>query len=189
MRVSKEKAAENRQQILNSAAQLFRERGISATGVDSIGASSGLTHGAVYSQFGSKEAIAIEVIRLALRESRRTWLRAIERRGRKKVLAAIVESYLSERHRDAPGQGCLVAALAGDISREADDVRDAFTDEFKDALKFLGALVGTDDPSLSEEDVLTDFCFMAGAMILSRAVSDDELSARILRAARERIVD
>src|SRR5437867_2698779 len=58
MRVSKEKAAKNRQQILSAAARLFRENGIRATGVDSISRSAGVTHGAVYSQFESKEALA-----------------------------------------------------------------------------------------------------------------------------------
>src|SRR5580704_9921449 len=99
MRVSKEKAAEHRRQIVDAASRLFRERGIGATGVDSITREAGLTHGAVYSQFGSKEAIAIDSIRLALRGSRRTWLRAAAKKGQ--VLPAIVESYLSARHRDA----------------------------------------------------------------------------------------
>ena len=66
MRVSKEKAAQNRQQILSTAARLFRENGIHATGVDSISRSAGVTHGAFYSQFESKEALAAEAIRLAL---------------------------------------------------------------------------------------------------------------------------
>ncbi|HVN29865.1 MAG TPA: helix-turn-helix domain-containing protein [Candidatus Binataceae bacterium] len=187
MRVSKEKAAEHRQQILTEAARLFRKHGLGATGVDAITRNAGLTHGAVYSRFGSKEAIAIEAIRLALRDSRKSWLRSMERRGSKTILASIADSYLSERHRDAPEQGCLVAALAGDISREDKPIRDAFTKEFEDALKFLSALVGSDDSSMSEDDVLAAFCLMAGAMIVSRAVSDDALSTRILRVARERI--
>ena len=188
MRVSKEKAAEHRQEIISSAARLFRERGIGSTGVDSITSDAGLTHGAVYSQFGSKEAIAIEAIRLALRDSKRRWLRTLERRGSKKIFPAIVESYLSKRHRDAPGHGCLVAALAADVAREPRSVRDAFTEEFKDSWKFLSALLGSEDSSLSEEDTLAAFSFMAGAMILARAVSDDALSELILNAASKRIV-
>ena len=66
MRVSKEKAAHNRERILTSAARLFREHGISATGVDAITEDAGLTHGGLYSQFGSKEVIAAEAIRFAL---------------------------------------------------------------------------------------------------------------------------
>jgi TetR/AcrR family transcriptional repressor of nem operon len=188
MRVSKEKAAEHRQQILKSAARLFREHGIDSTGVDSITVKTGLTHGAVYSQFGSKEAIAIEAIRLALRDSKRAWLRALERRGDEDIMTAIVESYLSVRHRDAPGEGCLIAALAADIARQPKNVRDAFTEEFKDALKFLGGLVSSDDSSITENDALAAFSFMAGAMMLARAVSDDTLSERILRAGSKRIV-
>ncbi len=66
MRVSKEKAAHNRERILTSAARLFREQGIAGTGVDAITEDAGLTHGGLYSQFGSKEAIAAEAIRFAL---------------------------------------------------------------------------------------------------------------------------
>jgi TetR/AcrR family transcriptional repressor of nem operon len=79
--------------------------------------------------------------------------------------------------------------LASDIARQPRNVRDAFTEEFKDALKFLAGLVGSDDSSITEEDALAAFSFMAGAMMLSRAVSDDGLSQRILRAASKRIVN
>src|SRR5437870_11929393 len=71
MRVSKERAELNRKQILTAAARLFRENGIRATGVDSISHGAGLTHGAFYSQFESKEALAAEAIRLALRSEER----------------------------------------------------------------------------------------------------------------------
>ena len=71
MRVSKEKAAQNRERILTSAARLFREHGIGATGVDSITEDAGLTHGGLYSQFGSKEAIAAEAVRFALARGKR----------------------------------------------------------------------------------------------------------------------
>lgn len=182
MRVSKEKAAEHRQQILNAAARLFRERGISTTGVDSITEDAGLTHGAVYSQFGSKEAIAVESIRLALRDSKRSWQWAAEHRGGKNVFTAIVEAYLTRKHRDAPGRGCLVAALGGDISRQPRNVRDAFTAEFKDALEFLTELIGSDSASGNFEDALAAFASMAGAMMLARAVSDEALSDLILKA-------
>src|SRR6266851_5615772 len=112
MKVSREKATENRRRIVHAASRLFRERGIEGTGVDSISAAVDLTHGAMYSQFGSKEAIAVEALRSALAGSRRVWLRQLEKRGRKTALTAIVQGYLSALHRDEPGTGCLVAALA-----------------------------------------------------------------------------
>ena len=83
MKVSREKATENRRRIVHAASRLFRERGIEGTGVDSISAAADLTHGAMYSQFGSKEAIAVEALRSALAGSRRVWLRQLEKKGRK----------------------------------------------------------------------------------------------------------
>ena len=181
MRVSKERAAEHRARIVDAAARLFRERGIGSTGVDSITEAAGLTHGAVYSQFGSKETIAMESVRLGLRGSKRAWLRALASRGRKKSLPAIVEAYLSPRHRDAPGSGCVIAALGAEISRQPRSVREVFTAEFKDALKFLTELASSEDSSITSDDALAAFAAMSGAMVLARAVSDPELSDHILK--------
>ena len=82
MRVSKEQAAQNRQHILTAATRLFREHGIHATGVDAITKEAGLTHGSLYSQFGSKEAIAVEAIHFAVTRSKHLWRRAAERQRR-----------------------------------------------------------------------------------------------------------
>ena len=141
MRVSKEKAAQNRERILTSAARLFREHGIGATGVDAITEDAGLTHGGLYSQFGSKEVIAAEAIRFALARGKRVWQRALERNPGKRALPAIVDGYLSRAHRDAPGTGCVVAALGTDIARQPRRVRQAFTREIKDDLEFLSRLM------------------------------------------------
>ena len=187
MRVSKEKAAENRQDILTAAARLFREQGISATGVDAIPTEARLTYGAVYSQFGSKEAIATEAIRLAMQGSRHLWQRLVERKGVEKVFPAIVAAYLSREHCDAPGQGCVVAALGSEIARQPPSVREAFTKELKDALEFLAELMPEDTPSSQYEDAIAVFTGMVGALILARAVNDETLSKRILHATAERI--
>jgi len=187
MRVSKEKAAQNRQDILTAAARLFRERGVSATGVDAITEDAGLTHGAVYSQFGSKEAIAAEAIRLALQGSRRLWQRVAERKGEEKAFAAIVAAYLSREHRDSPGQGCVAAALGADVARQPQSVREAFTEEFKDALAFLAEVMPGDDPSRRYGDAIAAFASMAGALILARAVSDATLSDLILKTTAKRL--
>src|SRR5262249_26018018 len=138
-------------------------------------------HGAVYSHFGSKEAITVEALRLALAGSRRIWLRQLEKRGRKTALTAIIQGYLSALHRDEPGTGCVVAALGAEISRQARGVRDAFTAEFKEALKFLSELLADDKNEFNRDDTLALFATMAGALMLSRAVNDRQLSDRILK--------
>jgi TetR/AcrR family transcriptional repressor of nem operon len=189
MRVSKEQAAQNRQDILTAAARLFREQGVSATGVDSITKDVSLTHGAVYSHFGSKEAIAAEAIRLAFTGSKRRWQRLAERKGGEKAFPAIVAQYLSPEHRDSPGQGCVAAALGADVARQPQSVREAFTEEFKDSLAFLAGVMPGDDPARRYEDAIAAFAAMAGALTLARAVSDATLSDLILKTTAKRLTD
>src|SRR6058998_1588777 len=188
MRVSKERAAQNRERILTAAARLFRENGIRATGVDSISQGAGLTHGAFYSQFESKEALAAEAIRLALSRSKHVWQRVAERKRGSEAFRSIVAGYLSPEHRDSPGRGCVVAALGPSIARQPRKVRAAFTGELKDAVDFLAALVPGNDPSRRHEDALAAFACMIGALILARAVDDRRFSGQILEAAAERII-
>jgi TetR/AcrR family transcriptional regulator, transcriptional repressor for nem operon len=188
MRVSKEKAAQNRERILTSAARLFRENGIGATGVDSITKDAGLTHGGLYSQFGSKEAIAAEAIRFALARGKRVWKRAAERNPGKRALPAIVDGYLSRAHRNAPGTGCVVAALGSDIARQPRHVREAFTTQLKDDLEFLSRLMPDDRHERRYEGAIVAFASMAGALILARAVNDDALSDLILKSTAKRVV-
>jgi TetR/AcrR family transcriptional repressor of nem operon len=111
-----------------------------------------------------------------------------ERTGRKKVFPAIVTQYLSAMHRDAAGQGCVVAALGSEIARQPDAVRDAFTREFKNSLQFLAELMGENNPSRSNEDAIAAFASMVGALILARAVNDEPLSNQILKSTAKRVI-
>jgi len=188
MRVSKQKAARNRKQILAAAARLFRENGIRATGVDSISQGAGLTHGAFYSQFESKEALAAEAIRLALCRSKRVWQRAAERQRRSDAFKSIVAGYLSREHRDSPGRGCVVAALGPSIARQPRRVREAFTRELEDAVDLLARLVPGNDHARRREDAIAAFACMTGALVLARAVADERFSSQILAAAAKRVI-
>jgi TetR/AcrR family transcriptional repressor of nem operon len=187
VRVVKEEVAKNRKKMLSAAARLFRERGIGASGVDAITGKAGLTHGAVYSQFGSKEAVAAEAIREALIEGKSRWRRVAERKGRK-AFPTIVNDYLSREHCDAAGGGCVVAALAGEIARQPDKVRDAFTEELRSVLDVLATTMPRSGRARSFDDAIMAFASMAGALILARTVRDRNLSNRILKATAKRIV-
>jgi TetR/AcrR family transcriptional repressor of nem operon len=183
MRVSKEKAERNHEQILRAAARLFRERGISATGVDAITRDAGLTHGGLYSQFGSKEAIAAEAIRFAAARGRRVWERAAQRKRGKTAFSEIAAGYLSPEHRDAPGNGCVVAALGADIARQTRAIRRVFTTETKKALEYLAEQVPGENIARRRENAIAAFACMIGGLVLARAVSDEDLSEVILKAA------
>ncbi|MGO9453770.1 MAG: TetR/AcrR family transcriptional regulator [Candidatus Binataceae bacterium] len=186
MRVSKEKVEQNRQQLLSAAARLFREQGIEATGVDAITERAGLTHGSLYSQFGSKEAVTAEAILFASTRSKRAWQGPLEDRKAKPDLRGVVERYLTPAHRDAPGHGCVIAALGADIARQPRVVRHAFTKALKGAIDVIAELMPEKD---REEKAIAAFGAMVGALILSRAVDDEALSELILKAAAERVID
>ncbi|HTJ10104.1 MAG TPA: TetR/AcrR family transcriptional regulator [Candidatus Binataceae bacterium] len=170
-----------------SAARLFRERGIDATGVDSITEAAGLTHGGLYSHFGSKQSIVVEAIRFALARSRSVWRRAAHGKPEGKALCDILAYYLSLAHRDTHGEGCLVAALSCDIARQPRAVRKAFTIELKEVLEFLGGLMPGDTSARRHEEAVVAFAGMVGALILARAVDDETLSRRILKATGQRL--
>jgi TetR/AcrR family transcriptional regulator, transcriptional repressor for nem operon len=178
MRVSKEKAAENRERILAEAARLFRERGISGVGVDTLTAAAGLTHGSLYSQFGSKERLAAEALGHALSTSS-------ARMNDTGTLDDYVARYLSADHRDRRGDGCVMAALAGEIPRQGAAVRRSFTDAVRAMVKRIAGLMP--GHRKSEDAALAIVATMVGALTLARAVDDPDLSDRILAAARTRL--
>jgi TetR/AcrR family transcriptional repressor of nem operon len=185
MRVSKQAAAENRQRILAAAARLFREHGIDGAGVDAITAAAGLTHGAFYSQFKSKEAVVAESLRLSLDESRELLPRDASGDGKSDAIALVIDSYLSRSHRDSPGNGCVVAAVGSDIARQPRKVRHVFTKALAENLEILAGLIPAETPSRRRDIALQKFSAMVGAIILARAVDDEALSRRILKTVAE----
>ena len=176
LRVTKEKAAENRDRILQAAARLIRERGIAGVGVDALTEAAGLTHGSLYSQFGSKESLAAEALSVALAGNADT----LEALG----LAGYTEGYLSTKHRDAPGQGCALAALGCDMPRESQLIRRRFTEGFRRLTGLVSEMLRARSRRSSEDEALATVATLVGAVILARAVDEPDLSARILAASR-----
>jgi len=179
MRVSKEKAAENRQRILVAASRLFRERGMSV-GVDELASAAGMTHGSLYSQFGSKERLAAEALSYALAGSAAKY-EGVE------TLSEYAERYLSARHRDVPARGCAVAALGCDVPRQGSTMRSAFTEGLKRMVHRLSALKRGKSRQKHEDDALAIAAMLVGGIVLARAVDDVELSDRILASCRAQL--
>lgn len=180
MRVSKERAAENRERILDGAARLFRERGLSGAGVDALTEAAGLTYGSLYSHFGSKDALTAEAVTRAIAAF-------AARMSATKSASAFAERYLTAEHRDGPGEGCAIAALGSEMFRQSEAVRHAFTEGVKGSVARLGARL-PDAPGPAREDkAWAMIATLMGAMVLARAVDDPALSDRILAAARRRL--
>ena len=177
MRVSKEQAAENRERILKATSRLIRERGIPGAGVDALTEAAGMTHGGLYSQFGSKERLIEEALADVIAEKGREMGDA--------ALSKYVSSYLSAEHRDAPGRGCPLAALCSEMPRQSEGVRTRFTAGVRGMISALSERHGSGAKQRKRDDAaLATVASLVGALVLARAVNDPKLSNDILRATK-----
>jgi TetR/AcrR family transcriptional regulator, transcriptional repressor for nem operon len=181
MRVSKEQAAANRERILKAASRLMRERGISGVGVDALTEAAGMTHGSLYSQFGSKERLAREALAYAIACKE-------QELPKKFALRDYVSEYLSAVHRDAPGSGCPFAALCCEMPRQSRGVRERFTAGLRGMVGQLSDRMSSEKkPRQRDEEALATVASLIGAVVLARAVSDHKLSNDILLATKKRL--
>lgn len=184
MKVSKEQMAENRERILDAAAQLFRERGFDGIGVADLMKGAGLTHGGFYGHFASKDDLMAQATERALGRLQRHW-GAVAQQARAQgedPLATIETAYLATGHRDAPGSGCLLAALGSDVARQGPGVRAAVTAGVRSMVDGLAMLVPGRSKAARRQRALADYASLVGAMVLARAVDDPQLSEEILDA-------
>ena len=184
MRVTREQAERNRARVVEAAATLFRERGFDGIGVAELMKSVGLTHGGFYGQFGSKEELAAEACELAFGRSVERWKRtAAENPGG--AAQAIAASYVTRRHVEHPGNGCAAAALAGDIARQAPQVQEVLAKGVDDLVEVLAGTLPERTHKARRRHALANFSAMVGAVMLARAVGDEELGDEILDAVRK----
>jgi TetR/AcrR family transcriptional repressor of nem operon len=181
VKVTRQKAGENRADLLTAAARLFRERGIAGVGVDALTDAAGLTYGSLYSQFGSKDNLAAEALRAG-------YAKAEERSAGVGSLDEFLDQYLSLQHRNAPGAGCFMAALGSEMPRQSDAVRKTFTAIVKANIARIGGFLRKSRDG-SEDRAIFAVSAMVGALILSRAIDDPALADRILAVASGRLRD
>ncbi len=185
MRYSLDHKARTRQKILGAAARRFRTKGFRAAGVDEVMKAAGLTAGAFYGHFASKDALLAEALRASFHETRARLLAGLEALEGVPWLCAVVGRYLSRAHRDDPASGCALPALAAEVGRARGRPREAIESYVRQLVAELAPRAPA-APGLSPEDrVLATVALLSGALALARAVEDPELSDRILRAARK----
>ena len=186
MRVSRIQAAENRQTVINVASRLFRERGFDGIGLKDLMEGAGLTQGAFYKQFESKEDLAALASRRALESASERWSAAIAENP-DDPLGAVIAFYLSAGHREEKLDGCPVVALGSDAARQGAGVKAAFEDGIKAYLDILGRLLPKTDGEDSNRKAMVVLSTMVGAMTLSRAVNDPDLAQAFQNAAVEHV--
>jgi TetR/AcrR family transcriptional regulator, transcriptional repressor for nem operon len=177
MRYDKGHKDETRRHILDVASAQFRESGIAAVGLAGIMSEAGLTNGAFYSHFASKEDLVREVLTDALtrREERH---KANLENGI--ALETTIRDYLSARHRDRAATGCPAAALVAEIARHPKATRDAFTGKVADIIVLMAEQIRQGTAKERRRKAITIYATMVGALQLSRAVNDKQLSEEIL---------
>jgi TetR/AcrR family transcriptional repressor of nem operon len=180
MKVSKEKAAEHHQAVIEAAATSFRESGFGGVNVADIMRKAGLTHGAFYGHFSSKSDLAAAACRYAFDDRLNGWADDIS-------LTDYLDRYLSTLHRDRPGRGCPMAAFASDISRQPKAVQKEFevgVARYRERIASRLAKSGARKVNRDSEATAL-LAAMVGSIVLARSTrSDRTLSARILTESR-----
>lgn len=192
MRVSKEQVAQHRQALIDATRRLVRARGFEGAGVAEICKEAGLTHGAFYRHFPSKQALMLE----ASAEAFEWTPQHLD--GQYPLAAgaaATVAKYLSVQHRDCE-LGCPVAALAVDAARAGGEIAEVFSkgidryiERFADELR-KESPSGSQSTSELEAQALHLLCTMVGGMVIARATADarPRLSTKVLGTLRKRLV-
>lgn len=184
MKVTKAQVQENRERIVETASVLFRERGYDGVGVAELMATAGFTHGGFYKHFGSKADLMAEAAACSFAKSAEQTLQV--------DISNFVMQYLSRGHRDAPGNGCTMAALCADAGRQPELIKQTFAVGIENQL----ATLASKDTDLSETEQLdvrtrriAAIAQVVGAIVLSRACPDDStLADEILDACRNKLL-
>jgi TetR/AcrR family transcriptional repressor of nem operon len=176
------------ERIVSAAARAIRRSGYDGTGVADIMKEAGLTHGAFYAHFPSREAMLAEAADRAGAESVAAVANAVARVPPEKALAAMLRAYLSREHVENAELGCPVAALGSEMPRQAPEVRRAATVRIKEMID----LVARQSPDWgrpgAHERALATVATMVGAVLLARAVDEPALSDGLRQAALKHLV-
>lgn len=175
MKVSKEQVRENRLRIVETASELFRERGYDGVGVAELMSAARLTHGGFYKHFGSKADLLAEAMSCGFTQS------AEKTEGVSRE--AFIEYYLSRQHRDDMGKGCVMSALGTDAARQSESIRETFAAGIERQIAIL------ESQNVTRAELINTIAQLVGALMLSRACPDGSgLADEILEVCRARLL-
>src|ERR1700685_189702 len=186
MRVSREKAAEHRDRIIDAAASLFRDKGFGGTGVSDIMKAADLTHGGFYGHFASKDDLVAQASRRTMARAATNWTKLVQA-APDDPYAALLEHYLSPKHRDDPGKGCAFAALGNDAARSGKIVRRAFAEGLAPLIDILAQSIPGKSKTARRRKAVAAMAPLVGALTLARAVDGTPLSDEMLEAAHREL--
>ena len=178
-RYDAERKGETRRRIIDTAGQRFKRDGIDGSGIAALMTDAGLTNGAFYAHFESKNDLVANVVADQLQTQHAT---LAELPAGRDALEEFIRGYLAPLHRDEPSAGCPSAALLDEIGRCDGAVRDAYTEGMQSIVDVIAAHLSPRDPSAARTRALGLFTLLVATLQLARAVSDRELSDDILQS-------
>ena len=177
VRYGKQHKQATRQRILETAGRRLKRDGIDGSGIATLMADAGLTNGAFYAHFASKQELVATAVADQLRNQRESLgTLAPGRAG----VEQYVREYLSVQHRDNPDDGCPSAALLDEIGRCTQATKRAYTDGLLAMVDDIAARLAPEDPPSARAKTLSVFALMVGTLQLSRALADRQLADQVL---------
>ena len=177
VRYGKEHKQATRQRIIETAGLRFKRDGIDGSGVATLMADAGLTNGAFYGHFASKEDLVAAAVADQLGEQCASFnAQAPDRAG----LEQYVRNYHSVQHRDNPEDGCPSAALLDEIGRCTHATKRAYTDGVLAVIDDIAARLSPEDPQSARVKILSVFAMMVGTLQLCRSLADRQLADAVL---------
>jgi len=178
MKISREQVAKNREALLEAAARLFRERGFESVTVAEVMNAAGLTHGAFYGYFKSKEDLIAQAFNHVL--TPKDGVRGADRAG----MAKYADAYLSAAHRDELGDACPFSSLGTEAVRGSGELRHVLTESLRAQIESFSKTVPGRTAEQRRRAAIGSWAAMIGAMMLSRIADDPALSEEVLRETR-----
>jgi AcrR family transcriptional regulator len=176
-RYGKQHKEATRRRIVETAGRRLKADGIDGSGVAALMADAGLTNGAFYAHFASKDDLVAAAVADQLRAQREQF--STRPPGRDGV-ELMVREYLSAAHRDSPGDGCPSAALLAEIGRSGEATKRAYTEGVLAIADEIAGRLAPDDPQSARGTTLGLFAMLIGTIQLSRALADPRLADEVL---------
>lgn len=185
MRYPKDHGQQTRRLIVENASYGLRQNGADGLSVVDLMKLAGLTHGSFYTYFKSRDALVVEALVLAMDRTVAHWLDLTQELPAEKGFEAVVEAYLSPRHRNNPARGCALPALAADIGRP--EARRTFAGRLEKMIDIIAGLIPKRSPLAARHAAAGAIATMVGSIVLARAAGDKRLSDALLEAGRQAV--
>ena len=176
-RYGKEHKEATRRRIVETAGRRFKEDGIDGSGIATLMADAGLTNGAFYAHFDSKDDLVTTVVADQLKTQAEAYETLSPGRA---GLEKFVREYLSPQHRDHRDTGCPSAALLDEVGRCERGTKKAYTAGARAILDQIASRLAPKDPAAAQGRALALFTMVVGTMQLARAVSEKRFADEIL---------